>query len=109
MTAWETAVQIKDEEAKLKAESKVLGMQKPLAASDRQSMRRALEAVKGHSLSEREEPASDYLAAKLDEVEAGDPTMSPLDEVVSRSEAATPSASVHYRCSGPAAHFSEEA
>ena len=40
ITAWE-------EEAKLRAEAKVLGVQKPLTSSDRAAMRAALETVRG--------------------------------------------------------------
>ena len=87
VTAWEAARLIREEEAKLKAEAKVLGMQKPLASSDRAAMRTALETVRGYPVSESEEPAAEYLAHKLEQIENGEPTGSYLDEVISRKEA----------------------
>ena len=87
VTAWEAARLIREEEAKLKAEAKVLGMQKPLASSDRAAMRLALESVKGYAITEAEEPAAEYLAHKLEQIENGEPTGSYLDEVISRKEA----------------------
>ena len=89
VTAWEAARLIREEEAKLKAEAKVLGMQKPLASSDRAAMRLALESVKGYAVTEAEEPAAEYLAHKLEQIENGEPTGSYLDEVISRKEAGT--------------------
>ena len=87
VTAWEAARLIREEEAKLKAEAKVLGVQKPLASSDRAAMRMALETVKGYPVSESDEPAAEYLAHKLEQIENGEPTGSYLDEVISRKEA----------------------
>ncbi|CAE7725645.1 RE2 [Symbiodinium sp. CCMP2592] len=65
---------------------KVLGVQKPLVSSDRAAMRAALEAVRGYSVPESEEPAPEYLAHKLEQIENGEPTASYLDEVISRKE-----------------------
>ena len=87
VTSWEAAKLIREEEAKLKAESKVLGVQKPLASSDRAAMRIALEAVRGYAVAEAEEPAAEYLAHKLEQIENGEPTASYLDEIISRKEA----------------------
>ncbi|CAE7206607.1 unnamed protein product [Symbiodinium sp. CCMP2592] len=70
----------------LRAEAKVLGVQKPLVSSDRAAMRAALEAVRGYSVPESEEPAPEYLAHKLEQIENGEPTASYLDEVISRKE-----------------------
>ena len=86
ITAWEAAKLIREEEAKLRAEAKVLGVQKPLAFSDRAAMRVALEAVRGYTVPEAEEPAPEYLAHKLEQIENGEPTASYLDEVISRKE-----------------------
>ena len=86
ITAWEAAKLIREEEAKLRAEAKVLGVQKPLASSDRAAMRIALEAVRGYTVPESEEPAPEYLAHKLEQIENGEPTASYLDEVISRKE-----------------------
>ena len=86
ITAWEAAKLIREEEAKLRAEAKVLGVQKPLASSDRAAMRVALEAVRGYTVPEAEEPAPEYLAHKLEQIENGEPTASYLDEVISRKE-----------------------
>ena len=87
VTSWEAARLLREEEAKLKAEAKVLGMQKPLAASDRAAMHLALETVRGYAVTEAEEPAAEYLAHKLEQIENGEPTASYLDEVISRKEA----------------------
>ena len=86
ITAWEASKLIREEEAKLRAEAKVLGVQKPLASSDRAAMRAALETVRGYSVPESEEPAPEYLAHKLEQIENGEPTASYLDEVISRKE-----------------------
>ena len=86
ITAWEASRLIREEEAKLRAEAKVLGVQKPLASSDRAAMRAALETVRGYSVPESEEPAPEYLAHKLEQIENGEPTASYLDEVISRKE-----------------------
>ena len=86
ITAWEAAKLIREEEAKLRAEAKVLGVQKPLASSDRAAMRVALETVRGYTVPEAEEPAPEYLAHKLEQIENGEPTASYLDEVISRKE-----------------------
>ena len=87
IASWEAAKLIREEEAKLKAEAKILGVQKPLAATDRAAMRTALETVRGYPVSESEEPAAEYLAHKLEQVENGEPTASYLDEVISRKKA----------------------
>ena len=50
-------------------------------------MRTALETVRGYPVGESEEPAAEYLAHKLEQVENGEPTASYLDEVISRKEA----------------------
>ena len=89
ITAWEAASLIRDEDAKLRAEAKVLGTQRPLASSDRAAMKTALERVKGFPLTDADEPAAEYLAHKLEQIENGEPTASYLDEVISRSEAST--------------------
>ncbi|CAE7269737.1 unnamed protein product, partial [Symbiodinium sp. CCMP2592] len=86
ITSWEASKLIREEEAKLRAEAKVLGVQKPLVSSDRAAMRAALEAVRGYSVPESEEPAPEYLAHKLEQIENGEPTASYLDEVISRKE-----------------------
>ena len=86
ITAWEASKLIREEEAKLRAEAKVMGVQKPLASSDRAAMRIALETVRGYSVPESEEPAPEYLAHKLEQIENGEPTASYLDEVISRKE-----------------------
>ncbi|CAE7417322.1 unnamed protein product [Symbiodinium sp. CCMP2592] len=86
ITSWEAAKLIREEEAKLRAEAKVLGVQKPLVSSDRAAMRAALETVRGYSVPESEEPAPEYLAHKLEQIENGEPTASYLDEVISRKE-----------------------
>ena len=84
ITAWEASRLIREEEAKLRAEAKVLGVQKPLASSDRAAMRAALETVRGYSVPESEEPAPVYLAHMLEQIENGEPAASYLDEVISR-------------------------
>ena len=81
ITAWEASKLNREEEAKLRAEAKVMGVQKPLASSDRAAMRIALETVRGYSVPESEEPAPEYLAHKLEQIENGEPTASYLDEV----------------------------
>ena len=86
ITAWEASRLIHEEEAKLRAEATVMGLQKPLASSDRAAMRVALEAVRGYSVPESEEPAPEYIAHKLEQIENGEPTASYLDEVISRKE-----------------------
>ncbi|CAE6925361.1 unnamed protein product [Symbiodinium sp. CCMP2592] len=86
ITSWEASKLIREEEAKLRAEAKVLGVQKPLVSSDRAAMRAALEAVRGYSVPESEEPAPEYLAHKLEQIENGEPAASYLDEVISRKE-----------------------
>ncbi|CAE7597027.1 unnamed protein product, partial [Symbiodinium sp. KB8] len=69
-----------------RAGAKVMGVQKPLASSDRAAMRIALETVRGYTVPESEELAPEYLAHKLEQIENGEPTASYLDEVISRKE-----------------------
>ena len=67
ITACEAAGLMRDEESKLKAEAKVLAVQKPLASSDRAALRLALEKVRGYQLGESDEPAAEYIAHKLEQ------------------------------------------
>ena len=85
--SWEASTRFTQEEFKLRAEAKIMGLSKPLAASDRVAMRTAVEASRGHRLSEREEPAAEYVASKLDELETDEPSASHLDQVISRADA----------------------
>ena len=64
-------------------------IQKPLASSDRAAMRQALETVRGYPVGEAEEPAAEYIAHKLEQIENGEPTASYLDEVISRKESSS--------------------
>lgn len=82
VSAWQSCLDMSEQERKAKAESSVLGLPRPVPANDRLAMRTALEVTTG-ILDEREEPSVTYLAMKLEEVEAGELRASLLDEVTS--------------------------
>ena len=73
-------------EVELKSEAKVLGAKRVLQQSERQAMLKAVEQAYG-SLPEAETPSADYLATKMEECEANEPTAATLDEITSKRDA----------------------
>ena len=90
VSAWNLAKDLAAKEKELFAESKVLGTPRILQHSERQAMLKAVQNAYGN-LQDSETPANEYLAVKLEEVENGEPTASPLDEVVSKQDKNTAS------------------
>eukprot|EP00435_Cladocopium_sp_Y103_P052283 s2541_g16.t1 len=88
VASWQQAADAADKERTTKAEARSLGLPKPLLQTERHAMRVAIEKVVG-PLDEKEEPSPDYLAQKLEEVEAGDLVASALDDVSSVKEDST--------------------
>lgn len=80
VAAWQQSHDTAEKERSVKAEARAMGLPKPLLQTERQAMRVAVERNLG-AMDEREEPAPDYLALKLEEVESGDLQASSLDEV----------------------------
>ena len=67
-------------EVELKAEAKVLGHERVVQVQERQTMLKAVAATYG-KLNEAETPSSEYLATKMEECEANQPTASALDKI----------------------------
>eukprot|EP00435_Cladocopium_sp_Y103_P007668 s5210_g2.t1 len=88
VAAWQQAADAAEKERTTKAEARSLGLPKPLLQTERHAMRVAIEKVVG-PLDEKEEPSADYLAQKLEEVEAGDLLASSLDDISSVKEDST--------------------
>ena len=82
VAAWQQAADAAEKERSVKAEARVMGLPKPLLQTERHAMRVAVERTAGR-MDEKDEPSPDYVAMKLEEVEAGDLTASSLDEVCS--------------------------
>ena len=90
ITAWETAQEFVVQENKVKAESRAIGVSKPLANTDRAAMRRALETAHGKK-PDHEVPSAEYLAHKMEEIELNEMQADTLDEVVSMADSASTS------------------
>ena len=88
VAAWEASKEYAGKEASLKAEARVLGVVRPVTQTEKQAMRAAFEAVHG-SIEETYEPSEEYLSAKIEEVESGEVSASPLSEVISKKRAKT--------------------
>ena len=82
VTAWQMAYDVAEKERAVKAEARVMGLPKPLLQSERMTMRTALETAVGR-LEEQHEPAPEYIAMKLEEVESGELLASPMEEIAS--------------------------
>ena len=78
-----------EEEVKMRAEAKNLGVGRPLPHTERSAMKKAVEKAINDRLTEKEEPSSEYLAQKLEELEQEEPRAAALDQVQSRAEATT--------------------
>ena len=89
VAAWESSKHVVAEDFKHRTEAKHLGLTRPLAQSDRSAMVRALETLKGDTVSDRELPSAEYVAQLLEMVEQDDVTACALDEVISKSDAGT--------------------
>lgn len=99
VSAWNLAKDLAAKEKELFAESKVLGAPRILQHSERQAMVKAVENSYGR-LQESEVPSNEYIALKLEEVENGEPSASPLDEIVSKQEKNTSSLQTSLDASG---------
>eukprot|EP00439_Symbiodinium_sp_Y106_P077352 s1678_g16.t1 len=77
-----------EKERQQRSEAKVLGVPRTLSYTDRNAMLHAYEKSYGH-LEDREQPSSDYVALKVEEIEQGELLASALDEVGSKDEALT--------------------
>ena len=82
VAAWDAARNQVQRQDELKAESKALNIRRPLGVTERVGMKKTLEVRIG-SIPPHENPSPEYLAAKMEEVESGEPTASALDEVTS--------------------------
>ena len=85
VSAWEASRDFSAKESELKAEQKMLGVQKQLSTGDKQVLRKSVETIWG-KIPDREAPHNDYLAVKLDEIEDGEFNASPLDTIISRKD-----------------------
>ena len=90
VSAWEVCTEQLHREVQLRAEAKALNIQRPLGKTERIQMKRLVEVVSG-KMPESSTPSGEYLAAKVEGVEADEPLASPLDEVVSMEDLATAS------------------
>ena len=99
VSAWNLAKDLAAKEKERFAESKVLGAPRILQHSERQAMVKAVENSYGR-LQESEVPSNEYIALKLEEVENGEPSASPLDEIVSKQEKNTSSLQTSLDASG---------
>ena len=99
VSSWEIARDQLTREAQLRAEAKVLRIVRPITNQDRAGMRRAVEGLFG-KIPKREMPSSDYLAAKLEELENNEPCASPLDEVTSETDIETADVTANLDLSG---------
>lgn len=88
VAAWEACRDYAAKEAELKAETKFLGIVRPVLQNERLAMKAAYENTHG-SVEEAFEPSDDYLAAKVEEFENVEPTASPLNEVTSKKAVRT--------------------
>lgn len=85
VSAWEVAREQMTRDIQVRAESKALNLRKPIGATDRTAMKKALEVRHGRR-SAHELPSADYLSLKTEEVEAGEPQASQLDEITSAED-----------------------
>ena len=88
VSAWETSKEFAHKESELRAEARMLGVHRPVTQTEKQAMRLAFESAHG-SLEEAFEPSDDYISAKLEEIENGEVTASPLSEVTSKKRVRT--------------------
>ena len=88
VSTWEACQRFAEKEAELKAEARVLGIPRPVAQTDRSAMKSSFESAFG-AVEESLEPSDEYLASKLEEIEAREPCASPLSEVISKRNAKT--------------------
>ena len=88
VSAWETSKDYASKESELRAEARMLGVNRPVTQTEKQAMRIAFEAAHG-GLEEAFEPSDDYISAKLEEIENGEVTASALSEVTSRKKVRT--------------------
>ena len=85
MSSWDIYKLQLERELSLRAEAKTLNVQRPLAIQLRVAMRRSLETIHGR-LPASELPSAEYVAAKTEEIEQGEPVASCLDEVTSMED-----------------------
>jgi hypothetical protein len=85
VTAWEASKEYVVQENKIKAESRALGVSKPLANTDRAAMRKAVEATFGKK-HDYELPSPEYVAHKMEQIELNEVQASPLDEILSMED-----------------------
>jgi len=80
VACWESSRDFTARASQIRAEAAVNRVPKLLGTTERQAMKRAVETSWG-KIPKNEMPSTDYLSAKLEEVEHEDPQASPLDEV----------------------------
>lgn len=85
VSAWEIAKEQVAREVQLRAESKTLNLKRPISSTERMAMKKAIEALHGRR-APHELPSNDYLSLKTEEVEAGEPQASQLDEITNAEE-----------------------
>lgn len=100
VAAWESSKHLVSEKTRIRSESKQLGLQRQIPHAERTAMIRAVEAVKGSTLSDPEIPSPEYVAQSLEMIESDEPTASPLDEITSKSEATVMSLQTSVDASG---------
>ena len=83
VSAWEACKDYASKESELRAQSKFLGVTRPVLQNERLAMKQAYEKTNG-SLEEAFEPSDDYLSAKIEEFESAEPAASPLHEITSK-------------------------
>lgn len=88
VVSWEAAREYAQKDVQLRAEAKLLGVNRPVTQTDRAAMKAAYIAANGN-IEEAFEPSDDYLSAKMEEQESHEPTASPLNEVTSKKTCKT--------------------
>ncbi len=85
VTAWEIAQLQLSKETLMRAEAKVSRLPRPISNQEQISMRRLVE-IKFGVIPASEQPSSEYLSTKLEEVESNNPSASRLDEITSMED-----------------------
>jgi hypothetical protein len=88
IASWEVARDLLSREAQLRVESRAQDIPRKLPANERLAMKKIAERTAGE-IPNNEFPHSDYLAAKIEEVESDEITASPLDEMASLNDSET--------------------
>ena len=84
VVSWEAAKEYAAKDISLRAEARLLGVNRPVTQTDRAAFIRT-----NGEIEEAFEPSDDYLSAKMEEQESHEPAASPLSEVTSKKTSKT--------------------